>query len=69
MRSIFLLMSQKLHFSEALTLNRLEYSLIRYGQLIVYLLAIGALGYCYISLQGMFADYLDGLALREPPNY
>jgi hypothetical protein len=62
-------MSQKLHFSEALTLNRLEYSLIRYGQLIVYLLAIGALGYCYISLQGMFADYLDGLALREPLNY
>jgi uncharacterized membrane protein len=60
-------MSQKLHISG--TLNRSEYSLARYGQIVIYLFAIGVISYLYISIQKIIINYLDSLALGQLPEF
>lgn len=54
---------QRFHFSDLIV--RIE----RYGQLAVFLLASGVIGYLYIILQGMLSTYLAGLELSQIPIY
>ena len=63
MRSLFPMMSQRLHFSDAL--NRIQ----SYSQLIIYLAAIGVMAYGYIVLHGMLSSYLVGFELTQIPEY
>jgi hypothetical protein len=67
MSSISSKMSQKLHLSE--TINRPEYSFMRYGQILIYLFALGVISYLYISVQKIIINYLDTLAVGQIPNY
>ncbi len=63
MRSFMLNVDQRFHFSDLIV--RIE----RYGQLAVFLLASGVIGYLYIILQGMLSTYLAGLELSQIPIY
>ncbi len=67
MRFIFHKMPWKVYSFQAL--QDLEHSISRYGQLIVYLMAIGAFSYLYVTLQKMMIIYLDGIALAQPNVY
>jgi len=55
------MMSQRLHVY--VEIRRIEKIVVRYGQFWISLLAIAFIGYLYISLQGMFAQYLDSLGV------
>ncbi len=63
MRSFMLSIDQRLHFTDLLV--RVE----RYGQLALFLFASGVIGYLYIILQGMLANYLATLELSQIPIY
>lgn len=65
MRSLFIKKSQRLSFPE---INHTQKLLNHYGQMIIYLLAIGFISYFYISIQNMVMNYIDGLALGQLPD-
>ena len=65
MRSLFPIMSQWKNHSGALT--RLENSFVRYGQLIIYLIAIGVIGFMYLAAQRAIANYLESLQSTAVP--
>ena len=67
MRFIFHKMPWKVYFFQVM--QDLEVSISRCGELIVYLMAIGAFSYLYVTLQRMMIVYLDGLALNQPYTY
>jgi hypothetical protein len=55
-------MSQWINYSK--TLTSLEHSFQRYGQLIIYLIAIAVIGFIYLGAQQAIANYLESL---QPP--
>ena len=65
MRPLFPIMSQWIHHSR--TLNNFEHSFIRYGQLIIYLIAIGVVGFIYLGAQRAIANYLESLQTQVVP--
>jgi len=60
-------MSQKLNISGAI--GRAEYSFMRYGQIAIYLFAITAISFLYISIQKIIINYIDKLALGQLPDF
>lgn len=54
---------QRLHFSDLVA------PIERYGQLAIFLVASGVIGYLYIILQGILAAYLAALELNQIPSY
>ena len=59
MRPLFPMMSQWIQRSW--TLNKFERSFARYGQLLIYLIAIGIIGFIYLGAQRAIANYLESL--------
>lgn len=59
MRPLLPIMSQWIPHSW--TLNNLERTFARYGQLIIYLIAIGIIGFIYLGAQRAIANYLESL--------
>lgn len=55
------LISQGLHYSQAF--HRLEHAVLRYSQLIIFVLGMAAVAYLYLVMQGALANYLLGLEL------
>ncbi len=66
MRTIFLNVSQHLPWHEAIHSTKL---LNRYGQLLIYLAALGIIAYLYILANGLFMQYLSGLSPGAIPEY
>ena len=67
MSSIPSKMSQKLHISGLA--NGSEHSVMRYGQIVIYLAVIGVISFLYIFAQKILLNYIDNLALGQLPNY
>jgi hypothetical protein len=55
------LISHGPHYSNAL--HRFEHAVLRYSQLIMFVLGMAAVAYLYFVMQGVLANYLLGLEL------
>lgn len=66
MRTIFLKASQHLPWYEAILSTRL---INRYGQLLIFLAALGIIAYLYILANGLFMQYLSELSPGSLPEF
>jgi hypothetical protein len=67
MSSISSKMTQKLNISG--TLDRAEYSFMRYGQIAIYLFAIAVITSSFFFIQKIIISYLNNLALGQLPDF
>ena len=67
MRPMLPIMSQWINHSR--TFGRFEHALIRYGQLIIYFLALAIIGVFYMGAQKAFANYLESLEVIQLPHF
>jgi hypothetical protein len=55
------MISRGLHYGHGL--HRFEHAVLRYSQLIIFVLGMAAVAYLYLVMQDMLANYLLGLEL------
>jgi hypothetical protein len=55
------LISHGLNYSHSF--HRFEHAVLRYSQLIIFVLGMAAVAYLYLVMQGVLANYLLGLEL------
>jgi hypothetical protein len=67
MRPLLPIMSQWINHSR--TFNKFEHVLIRYGQLIIYFLALAIIGVFYMGAQKTIANYLESLQVIQLPQF
>lgn len=67
MRPLLPMMSQWIQHTW--TLNNFERSFNRYGQIIIYLIAIGIIGFIYLGAQRAIATYLESLQAPLVPQF
>lgn len=61
MRTWEQLLSRGPHYGHAV--HRLEHTVLRYSQLIIFVLGMAAVAYLYFVMQGVLANYLLGMEL------